>query len=447
MDTSHEIKPIGIGLRLKNSVSMKTITISVLILLLLIPMGMIKSIIKDREQQRETAIKEVNNKWAGTQEVTGPILSIPIIYEQKSREGFITVKKHLHILPEKLGINGNIKPKKLKRGIYEVVVYESNLENKGVFKLPELSNYSDAKEIQLNKAFITLGLSDLKGIKNQVEIKWNSTKIPVKPGSKIGSIINSGVTIPLPDLSSQLNENIPFNYTIKLQGSQDLSFIPIGNTTEINLKSDWNSPSFFGNFLPDNRNITQKGFDANWKVLQLNRNFSQNFMDTNPKKLMKKAAFGVHLKLPMDDYQKTMRSAKYAILILGLTFLIFFLVEILNKRKIHPLQYILVGMALCLFYILLVAISEHSNFNMAYLIASLSVVITITLYTISVLKKTKISLLILGVLSALYGFVFVILQLEDFALLMGSIGLTLILAITMYSTRNINWYNIQFEKE
>ncbi len=446
MNTTPEIKPIGMGQRLKNSVSMKTITISVLILLLLIPMEMIKSIIRDREQQRETAINEVSNKWAGKQEVTGPILSIPIIYEQKSREGFITIKKHLHILPEKLAVSGVINPKKLKRGIYEVVVYESNLENKGVFKLPELSNYSDAKEIQLNKAFITLGLSDLKGIKNQVEINWNSTKIPVMPGSRIANIINSGVTIPLPNLSNQLNENIPFNYTIKLQGSQDLSFIPIGNTTEVDLKSDWNSPSFFGNFLPDNRNITKQGFDANWKVLQLNRNFSQTFMDVNPKKLMKKAAFGVHLKLPMDDYQKTMRSAKYAILILGLTFLIFFLVEVLNKRKIHPLQYILVGMALCLFYILLVSISEHSNFNIAYLVASFSVIITITLYTISVLKQTKISLLIFVVLAALYGFVFVILQLEDFALLMGSIGLTLILAITMYSTRNINWYNIQFEK-
>ena len=162
---------------------------------------------------------------------------------------------------------------------------------------------------------------------------------------------------------------------------------------------------------------------------------------------MQESSFGVDLIKPIDDYQKSLRSAKYAAMAIALTFLIFFLVEILNKKKIHPFQYALVGLALCLFYILLVSISEHSNFNIAYGISSVGIVVMISLYSLSVFKKLNLSLILISTLCGIYGFLFVTLQLADYALLMGSIGLLLILGLTMYFTRNINWYKLNMETE
>lgn len=434
--------------RFKNSVSIKIATITVLVLILLIPMSMIKSIIKEREQQREKAIKEVSNKWAGKQTILGPVLSIPMTYEVIHHDKTVSSRtKHIHILPEDITYKTIVEPEKLNRGIYEIVVYQSKLNTNGNFIIPDLNTYNGAKEIQLDKAFITIGISDLKGIKNKLALNWNGETKKIEPGSKV-NFIDSGITIPIKNLSTKKDEVFSFNMDMKLQGSQSISYVPVGNSTTISIESPWDSPSFFGNFLPDSRKITKKGFTAKWNVLELNRNFSQVWTTDNDQgKKIKNSAFGVNLKLPMDDYQKTMRSAKYAIMTLTLTFITFFLVEILNKKKIHPLQYILVGAALCVFYILLISISEHSNFNFAYLISSTAVITLITLYSYSVVKKLKISMLLLLILTTIYGFVFVILQLADYALLMGSIGLIFILGLTMFFTRNINWYTINFETQ
>lgn len=434
--------------RFKNSVSMKISTITVLVLILLIPMNMIKSIIKEREQQREKAIKEVSNKWASKQTILGPVLTIPMTYEithnDKSTD---VITKYIHVLPEEINYKTTIEPKKLNRGIYEIVVYQSNLKTNGTFIIPDLNSYTDSgvKQIQLDKAFVSIGISDLKGIKNRLTLNWDGDNKKIEPGTKV-NFIDSGITIPINNLSTVKSKTFPFNMDMKLQGSQSISFVPVGNTTTVAIESPWDSPSFFGNFLPDTRDISKKGFNATWNVLELNRNFSQIWTSGNDQEnKFKNSAFGVNLKLPMDDYQKTMRSAKYAIMTLTLTFITFFLVEVLNKKKIHPLQYILVGAALCIFYILLISISEHSNFNVAYLISSTAVISLITLYSFSVIKKFKISMLVLFILITIYSFVFVILQLADYALLMGSIGLIVILGITMYSTRNINWYTINFD--
>lgn len=429
---------------LKNSVTTKVAIIGVLILLLLIPMSMIESIIVDREHQREKAIKEVSNKWAGKQTITGPVLTIPMSYEVMVNKQIVTKKENLHILPEDVTYKSTIEPKKLHRSIYEIVVYQSGLVTNGNFKLPDFSIYTDSKKIHFDKAYISIGISDLKGIKNKIALNFNGEKTRVTPGVKV-NFIDSGITIPLPDLTPLVSKIIPFDFNMKLQGSQSISFVPVGNNTKVEINSPWDSPSFFGNFLPDNRIVTKDGFKASWNILELNRNFPQVWLNNEHTKKMQNAAFGVNLKLPMDDYQKTIRSAKYSVMIISLTFIMFFLVEALNKKKIHPLQYILIGAALCIFYILLVSISEHSNFNLAYLISAAAVISLITLYAHSAIKEFKITALILFVLLTIYGFVFVILQLSDYALLMGSIGLLVIIGLTMYATRNINWYTINFE--
>lgn len=430
------------GDRIKNSVMLKLLTITILMLLLLIPSSMIKSIIAERELLSEEAIQEVSMKWANAQEIIGPILTIPLIYEQILDEKKVLTTRYMHILPEELNIDGNIEPEKLKRGIYEIVVYKSNIQIRGNFKLNKKIDQNNLLEINYDQAFLTLGISDLRGIEDQIDLEWNKLKLKVEPGSKLPSIAKSGITAYIPELANSLEKLVEFSIDINLQGSQNISFVPLGNETNVSLVSTWPSPSFNGNFLPKNRDVSDDGFTASWKVLELNRNFPQSWIGTDYIENIRESSFGVDLFLPIDDYQKSMRSAKYAVMSIALTFLIFFMVEILNKRKIHPFQYALVGLGLVLFYILLVSISEHSNFNLAYLISSIAVVSMISLYSISVFKDKKISFLLFLIITSIYGFLFVTLQLADYALLMGSGGLTLILAVTMYFSRNINWYHL-----
>jgi inner membrane protein len=430
---------------IRNSVTLKLITVTILMLLLLIPSSMIESVISERENLNNEAIIEVSSKWAEGQEIQGPILTVPLIYEYEEDDGKSQITKYWHILPEELNITGIIEPEKLRRGLYEIVVYKSDISVFGVFKLNKLVDQTELKEIQYDKAFLTIGISDLRGIEDRIHLEWNNDRVEAQPGSKISKMIYSGVTVNLPDVKMLVDEAVDFSFKMKLQGSQNMSFIPVGNTTNVNISSNWPSPSFSGNFLPDNRDVTNKGFKANWKILQLNRNFPQTWIGSRNEEKMLNSAFGVNLIMPLDDYQKSMRSAKYAAMTIALTFLIFFLVEILNGRKIHPFQYVLVGLGLVLFYVLLVSISEHSNFNLAYLVSSIAIVSMITLYSYSIFRVRKLTFLLFVTLVGIYGFLFVTLQLADYALLMGSAGLTIILGLTMYFTRNVNWYKLNSE--
>lgn len=432
---------------IKNSVTLKLITITILILLLLIPTSMITSIIQEREDLNNQASNEVSSKWANKQLINGPILSIPLLYEQKKGEDIVEWSKLLQILPEQLLINGKIDPEKLKRGIYEIVVYKSYLSFSGNFILDQKIDQANLKEIKWDQAFLTIGISDLRGIEDELLVKWNNQSLKVQPGSNIPEIIYSGITVNLPNMETLQDKSVAFQFDLKLQGSQNMSFIPVGSETKIELDSSWPSPSFNGAFLPDHRDVRNDGFSASWKVLQLNRNFPQTWIGSSNGDKLNQSAFGVDLILPLDDYQKSMRSAKYAVMTIALTFLIFFLVEIINRRKIHPFQYTLVGLSLCLFYVLLVSISEHSNFNLAYLISTGAIVTMITFYSQSIFKERKFTMLLVATLIGIYGFLFITLQLADYALLMGSIGLTLIMSATMYFTRNINWYSLNIQSD
>ncbi len=429
---------------IKHSVTLKLIIITVLSMMLLAPTFMIRGIIGEREQQSKQATLDVSSKWANQQQITGPILSIPVFVNEPNASGsMIPVKKIWHLLPDQLEINGDIKPEKLSRGIYEVMVYESMLNVSGTFNL---ENHPESKllqyQIMYDQAFITIGISDLRGIKNQIIFNWDHQPYSVQPGSKIPDMVKQGINIDLPVLEDQVNQGINFDFKLLLRGSQNLSFTPLGNTTQVALNSTWEAPSFNGNFLPDERVVNENGFTASWQVLELNRNYPQAWLAGEQVQKITDSAFGVDLLVPLDNYQKSMRSVKYAIITIALTFLVFFVVEIRHKGRIHPFQYILVGLALCLFYILLLAIAEHTSFNLAYLISSLSIIGMVTIYSLSVFQERKLTLILLLTLAATYAFLFVILQLTDYALLMGSIGLVVILATTMYLTRKIDWYRI-----
>lgn len=431
---------------IKNSVMLKLLTITVLMLLLLIPTSMIESIIMERELLNAQATNEVSAKWAESQQINGPVLTIPVLYEVEKTDKKEIETRYWHILPETLNIDGKIVPEQLRRGIYEIVVYKSDVAISGDFVLDHYLDRTQLKEIQYDQAFLTIGISDLRGIKNQVQFNWGQEILPVEPGSRISNMIYSGITVDLPNIESA-DQRFDFKFSLDLQGSQNMTFVPLGSTTTVEVSSGWDSPSFNGNFLPDFREISTDGFTASWKILQLNRNFPQSWVGNSQVDKMRASAFGLDLILPLGDYQKSMRSAKYGVMTIALTFLIFFLVEILYGRKIHPFQYVLVGLALCLFYVLLVSITEHSNFNMAYCISTLGIVGMVTLYSLSIFKVRKLVMVLVLTLLGIYGFLFVTLQLADYALLMGSIGLTIILAATMYFTRNINWYKLNIDTE
>ena len=229
-----------------------------------------------------------------------------------------------------------------------------------------------------------------------------------------------------------------FHIDLALQGSGSLFFTPVGKITEVNLRSAWGDPSFTGAFLPDQKNISPAGFDAQWKVLNLNRNYPQAWAgDTQVD--FSSSAFGVDFLLPVDNYQKSIRSVKYAILFIGLTFLVIFFVEMRGTRRVHPFQYALIGLALVIFYTLLVSISEHISFNAAYAVAATMTIGLTGLYARALFDSRKMALLVGGTLLLLYGFLFTVLQLQDYALLIGSLGLFAILATVMYFSRQIDW--------
>jgi len=214
--------------------------------------------------------------------------------------------------------------------------------------------------------------------------------------------------------------------------------------TSARITSSWESPSFTGAFLPDKREVNNNGFDASWKILNFNRNYPQQWMDHAQD--FSTSEFGVYFLIPLDQYLKSMRSSKYSILVIALTFLVFFLVEILTGLRIHPFQYVLVGLALTLFYVLLLSISEQIGFNLAYLYSSCMIVTMIFAYSLSVLKNKVVALLMLLFMMLTYGFIYIIIQLESYSLLVGSLGLFLALSITMFLTRKVNWYGVKSEE-
>ena len=333
----------------------------------------------------------------------------------------------------------------MERGIYKIVVYESALDVKGSFIDFDFKNLGiDEDDVHFDKAVLNFGISDLKGIESQVELNWNDDKVLFNSGVSTSDVISVGINSNV-DVSNKDLALHEFSFKLNLKGSQYLYFVPMGKTTDIEIKSNWTTPSFTGEYLPDDRDTDKNGFEAKWNVLNLNRNYPQSWIEDNYD--VSNTKFGTDLLLPVDDYKKSYRVARYSILFIVLTFMVFFFVEVMNKVFIHPIQYLLVGISLVVFYTLLLSFSEHMLFNWAYLLAAGLTLTLITGYTAAILKSIKLSLLVSGVLLILYTFIFTIMQLEDYALLIGSVGMFLILAIVMFFSRKIDWYNIKIGKD
>ncbi len=407
------------------SLTIKLALLAFLGLLLLVPLQMIKEIIRERQLNAEKVKKEISDQWAAKQCFSGPVINIPVrtIPSEKDEK---SITRIWHVLPESLNITGTIKPEIRYRGIYQSVVYDSELKIKGYFIIPA-GDVLKSYEVLWNEAYYTVGISDNRGLKGRIILKTDSTELEAEPGVRDNEIFQSGISFISPDLVP--GSKISLDMSINLSGSEGLQLTPLGKSTSAHLQSEWTSPSFNGNFLPVKRNVDETGFTADWEVTHLNRNFPQNWIGSAFHPL--DSSFGLDLFQPVDHYQKSWRSSRYGILFIALTFLVLIFLEITRKEAIHIFHYFLVSLGLVLFFSLLNSLSEQVGFNIAYLISSIATILMISIFTGTLFREKKTALIVFGMLVILYSFIFILLTLNDYAYLAGNIGLFLLLAVIM----------------
>ncbi len=419
----------------KSKLLVKGFLIGVLVLILLIPTHFVKNVIQEREARHKEAFWEVSSKWAGRQDLTGPILVLPYTETAVGDKGqTLIIKKLAFVLPDNLNIDAAVTPEKRHRGIYEVMLYSSKVKMNGKFNfIPFQKLKIDPSAIVWNEAYVCMGLADSKGLKEEIKLTWNDSIVTLNPAALNNGVLKEGFMAPV---TVSADQSIHFSSTISFNGSQQLLFTPVGKETTVKLNSSWPDPSFTGGQLPDHR-ITDTGFTATWKSLAHTRSFPQAWKEDAYN--LQSASFGADLFIPVNAYQKTMRSVKYAILCILLTFAAFFIIETINKRSVHPFQYALIGLALILFYTLLLSFSEYTGFNTAYVIASIATIGLIAWFVKGILQSSKLTTILGVVLVLMYSYIFSILQLQDYSLLMGSIGLFLTLAVIMHFSKKIQW--------
>ena len=456
--TYPEKKPVSSW---KDSILSKVASIGFLILLLLIPLGMIDSLLDERLGRRDSTITEITSTWGKEQTIVGPVLIIPYRYfyktwiEETVKKGNQEIQQrkevvenkiiNAYFLPTQLNISGDLKPDKLHRGIYDAIVYTGNLKIAGQFTKIDFSAFKIAdKDILWDDATVSFALTDLRGTHETLMLEADKQKLALIPGGLVPNFV-SGVQTNVKGLVNQTKRDLNVNLNLVLNGSSGLQIAPIGIQNNVSLNSSWQDPSFNGAFLPMQRELSEQGFKAQWQISYYGRNYPQLWSETFNNgtftlEAVNSSLFGVTLVSPIDSYRNVERSIKYGVLFVTLVFTAFFLFEVSGKIKIHPFQYLLVGAALCLFYLALLSLSEFIAFILAYIIASCASTTLITLYSMAVLKSGKRGLLMAGGLITTYSFLYVTLQATDYALLIGTVGLFMALSLVMYTTRDIDWY-------
>lgn len=425
--------------RMKRSDRMllKLILIGVMSLFLLIPQQLLQMLVDERHSTAEETIKEVGQSWSRPQRVVGPVVHIPSNNNQTP---------DVYLLPEELTVTGDVNTEERHRGIFDVTVYTADLDIQGYFLIPSLSEYSSAK-YDLSKAEVLIALKDLRGLKENVtfQLKGKDYTMKSDQDGELGSVLCCKVPV-----SELCDDSVAYSVKLVTKGSKELMFLPVGSTSLVSLKSNCATPSFQGNFLPDSRTVSDNGFSASWKVLALNRDFAQSvtqwhdYGNGNSHSVdMGENEFGVVMKVPVMQYQQTTRCIKYTYLFIFLTFATVFFVEYRRQTPIHPVQYLLIGVALLVFYTLLLSFSEHIPFLWSYLVAMVMTIVLITGYLAGILKIRKTALMVGALLLVLYVFIYVLLQMETYALLFGSLGIFVILALLMYASQKVRWYNAE----
>ncbi|MDR2148779.1 MAG: cell envelope integrity protein CreD [Tannerella sp.] len=440
------------------SLTFKGITIAILILVLLIPGAMIQNLIRERQERSRETIQKINDKWSLSQTLCAPLLLIPYTTTLLDKDKKTYYEEHtLYITPKDLKIKASLTPEERHYGIYKAILYKSDIHFEGDFS--ELAGLVIANsELHFDRAQIAIGITDLRGVTQNPDFKVNNNVLETTVGvvnlfsvsenvmtedvTKYGSRNTyayttsvSGKTLIVNLKDSMMADSLHFDCTMQLNGSSAISFIPIGQHTAVTVDGQWQSPSFIGSFSPEST-VDKEQFNASWNILSFNREIPEMWSDNSMGNLGDNS-FGVNLIETVDHYQQNMRSAKYALMFIALTFIVFFFVEIFTKKPIQFFQYLLVGIALILFYSLLLSLSEQIGFGWAYLIAGAVTVSMITVYFHSLIKQKSATFILAGIMLILYAFLYIILQIEDYALLFGSIFLFVILGVIMFMSNKI----------
>ncbi len=448
LDSTSQDVPANLAARAKGSVTLRLIVIGFLVLVLLIPLAMVRSTIGERAGRRAEVIQEVSALWGQAQEIGGPLLVLPFDVPIKDANGKIErYRQRAFYLPAELVVRGEIEPERRQRGIFETVVYRTRLHLEGNFEKPDLAALGiPAGEARWEEAFVSFGVPDLRGLTSALSIDWDGRKVELEPGPGAADLWRSGIHAPLSGLAElPEGKTMPFRLELPLQGSEHLQVLPLGRATRVELSSSWPDPSFRGAYLPAKREVSEAGFRAEWQVSEFGRGFPQAWRSGDAdhstfRDAVASSSLGVGLFLPADGYQKSDRALKYGLLFLVLTFASCFFFEVFHPVRLHPVQYLFVGAALCLFYLLLLALSEHFGFGLAYTAASAGTVALIGGYSRAILKARSRAALLTGALAALYGYLWVLLRSEDYALLLGATALFVLLGVAMFLTRRVDWY-------
>lgn len=414
-------------------ISFKLIVIFFLIILLQIPLFLVKDVIRERQSMQNQAQQSISQRWGPKQYIGAPLVikNRLISIEGKNKKQLFS--QIANTTTASFAID--LQAQKRYLGVFEAAIYMASIEITGEI---------DTKKLQpLNsnvKLFIPI--RDASSIKSLEGVFLNSVKINKQP--QIKTIQDTkGFTLDISDI------NLPplFTFRIKMNvtGSKSFTVVPNAARTDVAIHSNWTSPSFIGNHLPDSRTINEHGFEAKWAINQLNFSSPLDALATSSASSHyvyepEIKQFGVKIIIPANTYQVNTRTAKYCLLIILLSFAGLFLAEVFFKIRLHPFQYLLIGVSLTLFYLVLLSLSEYLRFNFAFLLSAFSTITLIAGYC-SVVLGQRMRGFYTGILfSVLYGFIFVLVKAEESSLLMGSIGLWIVLALVMYLTRKINWY-------
>jgi len=426
---------------IKNLTTFRILFTGFLVLLLLVPMGMIESVITERGHLYRQANEEITASWGSGLLLTGPVLSLPYVETVGGGIGRSYETRYKHLRPGAMVINASIDIEVRHRGIYKVPVYSADVLMHGRFMLAEvLATAEDTALFALEQGLVQIPVSNGRALKEPVQFSWDGAEVALRAhrdGSAEEAVIFNAE---LPAASLDRDTVHTFELRLMLAGSSELAFVSSSQAMAINIDANWAAPGFFGVHLPASYTIGDDVFTAAWEV---------NDFFTDPGHadseciafhwIAGQPRFGVRLVQSVDTYQLVTRAAKYAVLFIGLTFLVYFFTEWFGKVALHPVQYLFVGMANCIFYLLLLSLAEHIRFGMAYLISASAATVLISLYSLSILKGRARAALVWVTLAGLYAYLYVTLQSEDYALLIGSIGLFVILGLIMYTTRNIDW--------
>jgi len=435
------------------SITFKVFGIGFLALLMLIPLAQVQGLISERNGMRDQALRSIAQRWGAAQQVGGPLLAIPR-RERALINGNWTTKSETNeiLLADQLVFTGRMPaPEERHYGIYSTPVYTAELKISGRFLANDVralvahtrAGESDTAETiySLDAAELRLPLSDVRGIRRISALRIDGKEYTFGPGTHSDDGLQ-GVAMPL-DLSHwAADETHTFELELTLAGTASLQFLPLARRTEASLAAPWPHPSFAGAFLPAEHKLDAQGFDAHWQVLDLNRSYGQHWLeDAARRRDPAESAFGVNLYQPADLYQRNDRAGKYGVLFIALTFVAFFLFEVLKKLRVHPVQYLLVGLALTTFYVVLLALSEQIGFGFAYLVAAVAVVLMVGGYAAAVLRARRAGVLLGLTLSLVYGLLYGLVVSEQYSLLMGAIALLCVVAVLMYLTRKVDWSN------